>query len=245
MRSAGGGAPPGVPSSRRGGRLLLVGAAAWLVQPLYVVAEVVAAAASTAPYSVLDQTISDLGATTCTEVEYPYGPVEVCSPAHLFVDGGLVLSGVLLAVGAVLLARTVLPRRRSTTAATVAWGVAGASAVATGLVPVDRDLVLHSVVALPALVAQPVALLLLGASLRGWSARLALPTVLVGVVSVVGAVAFLVTATEPALTGFWERLGFWPTYLWLPVVAAALLARARRTVGDRGHPSSAGGGSPA
>ncbi|GAA1430402.1 hypothetical protein GCM10009616_14900 [Microlunatus lacustris] len=207
--------------------MLLLGALAWMVQPLHVVAELVAAARSRAPYSLVDQTISDLGVTTCTSIEYPYGLVEVCSPSHALVNGALVGSGALLATGAVLL-RRFLPRRRSTTVATLLWVVAGPSSIATGLVPLDRGVELHAVVALPALLAQPVALLLLAATLRRATPRLAGWTAVAGVVSVVGLVAFLVFATRPELGGVWERLAFWPTYLWVPVVAAVLHRRFRR-----------------
>ncbi|WP_166435868.1 DUF998 domain-containing protein [Cellulomonas shaoxiangyii] len=214
--------PPGAGQRRA----LALGAAAWLVQPLYVVAELLAAARSSAPYSLLDQTISDLGATTCTAIDYAHGPVEVCSPWYPVINASLVVFGLLLAVGAVLL-RRFLPRRRSATASTVAWVVVGLSSVATGLVPLDRDLTLHSLVALPALLASPAALLLLAASLRRAVPWLSAATAAVGLASLVGAVAFLVTTGSPDLGGLWERLGFWPTYLWLPVVAAVLLRRAR------------------
>ncbi|GAA1854054.1 hypothetical protein GCM10009714_39030 [Microlunatus capsulatus] len=194
---------------------------AWLVQPLYVVAELVTAAGSTAPYSLADQTISDLGATTCTSVGYPYGAVAVCSPRHLLLNGSLVLFGALLALGAVLLHRS-LPRRRSARAATVAWVVVGLSSAATGLVPLDRDLTLHALVALPGLLASPVALLLLGGALRSIAPRTAVLTAAAGLLSAVGAVAFLATASSPELGGVRERVAFWPSYLWVPVVAVVL-----------------------
>ena len=210
--------------------MLLLGVLAWLAQPLYVVAELVAAAGSRVPYSLIDQTISDLGVTTCTSIDYPYGPVEVCSPWHALVNGALVVVGALLAVGAVLL-RRFLPRRRSTTVSTVLWVVAGASSIATGFVPLDHGVGLHALVALPALLAQPVALVLLAAALRPAAPRLAGGTAVAGVASVVGLVAFLVFATRPELGGVWERLAFWPTYLWLPVVAAILLRQLARPHG--------------
>lgn len=201
------------------------------MQPLYIVAELVAAGGSIAPYSLVDQTMSDLGATTCTSVEYPYGPVELCSPWHPLLNGSLVVSGVLLLVGAVLL-HGFLPRRRSTTASTVAWVVAGLSSVATGLVPVDHDLALHSLVALPSLLAMPIGLLLLAASLRRTIPWVAGTAAALGLASLAGAVVFVVTAASPELGGVWERLGFWPSYLCLPVVALVLHRRCTARPGD-------------
>lgn len=207
---------------------LLLGASAWLVQPLYIAAELAAAAASSAPYSALDQTISDLGATSCTSIDYPYGPVDVCSPWHPLVNTSFVVFGVLLALGALLL-RRFLPRPRLAMASTALWVIAGLSSVATGFVPVDRDLAGHSLVALPSLVAMPIALVLLAAGLGRTSRRLAAATATVGLASLAGSVIFLATSMSPELGGVWERLSFWPTYLWLPVVATVLLRRNRAT----------------
>lgn len=132
-------------------------------------------------------------------------------------------------IGALLLLRF-LPRRRTMSAAVIAWVVAGVSSVATGLVPVDADLTLHSLVALPSLIAMPVGLLLLGIGFRGANTRLALVTVAAGVVSALGAVAFLATAGSPEWGGVWERVGFWPAYVVLPIVAVRVL-RGRRPLG--------------
>jgi hypothetical membrane protein len=146
-------------SSARAGALM------WVVQPLYIVCELVAAAAATAPYSLVDNTISDLGATTCTTIAYPYGDVAVCSPLNLVVNGAFVVFGVLMALGALLL-RSWLPQGAAATTAVVLWVITGLSSIATGLVPLDRNLDLHSLVALPALVAQPLALLVSAYVLR-------------------------------------------------------------------------------
>lgn len=114
-----------------------VGVWMWLVQPLYLVLELAAVAAFRAPYSLLANTISDLGSTTCTTIAYPLGPVPVCSPAHGLVNAAFVVFGLLTGVGAVLL-RPRLPPGRLVAAATVLWVVAGVSSVATGLVPLTK-----------------------------------------------------------------------------------------------------------
>ena len=82
-----------------------------MVQPLFVVTELLALAAVVGPYSLVDNTISDLGATACTDIAYPRGPVPVCSPRHGLVNAGFVVGGLLLVVGAVAV-RRLLPRRR-------------------------------------------------------------------------------------------------------------------------------------
>ncbi|GMA41951.1 hypothetical protein GCM10025883_39960 [Mobilicoccus caccae] len=57
-----------------------IAAALLLIQPLYIVCELIVAATVAAPYSLRDNMISDLGAVSCTQIAYPAGPVEVCSP---------------------------------------------------------------------------------------------------------------------------------------------------------------------
>ncbi|MGC4807469.1 DUF998 domain-containing protein [Micromonospora sp. DT233] len=201
-----------------------VGALMWLVQPLYIVCELIAAAAATA-YSLPDNTISDLGATTCTTIAYPYGDIPVCSPLHLLVNGAFVVFGLLMAVGAVLL-RGWLPRGAAATTAVVLWVVAGLSAVATGLVPLDKDLDLHVLVALPAFVAQPLALLVTAYAVRRHRG-LSLTALAAGALSLVGLVVFVVRTNEGELGGLFERLALWPGYVW-PLLLAVIVLRARR-----------------
>ncbi|QSF59073.1 DUF998 domain-containing protein [Nocardioides sp. zg-1228] len=189
------------------------------------VCELIAAAAATAPYSLLDNTISDLGATTCTTIAYPYGDVPVCSPLHPLVNGAFIVFGLLLAIGAVLL-RGWLPKGAAATTSVGLWVITGLSSVATGLVPLDQDLDLHSLVALPAFVAQSLALLVIAYVLRhrrGVSGS----ALVAGAVSLVGLVAFLARTGSAELGGLFERLAFWPGYLWLPVLAVVVLCERR------------------
>lgn len=106
------------------------------------------------------------------------------------------------------------------------WVVAGLTSVGTGLVRLDQDLELHTLVTLPILVTQPLALITVGLALRtrhllAWSTSTA------GIVSLAGSGAFL--ALESAdLGGLFERMVLWPAVLWAPVVAVAVM-RARRS----------------
>src|SRR5699024_7278914 len=95
-------------------------AVAWLLQPLYLLIELVAAAVNTAPYSLWHNTISDLGATTCTRIDYQSAQVPVCSSEHLVYNGSFVLFGEAMAVAVVLL-RTHLPRVRLVVAGGFCW----------------------------------------------------------------------------------------------------------------------------
>ena len=76
-------------------RTLVWGAALWSLRPVYILVELMVAAAATGGYHLLDDTVSELGATRCEPVS--------CSPRHELMNGTFVLTGLLLAVGAVLL----------------------------------------------------------------------------------------------------------------------------------------------
>ena len=191
------------------------GVIAWLVQPLYIAVELAVIAKVTARYSIMDNTISDLGATTCTAIDYPFGPVPVCSPWHGLLNASFVVFGVLLTLGALLLHRS-QPKGKLAVTATTMWVIAGLSSIGTGLVPIDADLELHALVSLPVFVAQPAALALLGVLLRD---RLAVGA---GVLSLVASAIFLARTGSADFGGLLERLGLWPAYLLLPFLALRL-----------------------
>lgn len=206
-----------------------LGVVLWLVQPLSIVVELVAAALSRAPYSLRDNTISDLGATTCTTIPYPAQDVAVCSPAHALVNGSFVVLGLAMAVGALLL-RSRLPGRPAT-AATVVWVVAGLSSVGSGLTPLDRQLELHALVSVPAILLCGVATALTGVSLaaadRRWHGLTA-----AGVVSVCCG-ALMLVRLEVADGGLLERAALWPSFLALALVAVHLARRDTRAGSER------------
>ncbi|MDO5628997.1 MAG: DUF998 domain-containing protein [Mobilicoccus sp.] len=201
------------------------GALTWVLLLLPILVEIpVALAWDQPPYDPVHLTISDLGATTCTTIDYPEGPVAVCSPLHGLMNAATVLGGVLLGVGGVLL-RRLAPSGWKRAAFPVLLVVSGLSWLAAALVPVDVDLALHVILALPAFLTYPVALLLVdrgpGPLLRvRRSARW---------VAVFCLVATLVTLLAPLAglpLGLIERLALYPVLLWSIVVGAAVLREA-------------------
>ena len=200
-----------------------LGAVLWLLQPAYLLVELVAAALSTAPYSLLHNTISDLGAITCTTIGYPSQDVPVCSPAHLTVNASFVLFGLAMAAGAVLL-RPRLPQGKLSTAAVVTWMVAGLSSIGSGLTPLDQLMEAHILVSTPGIVVSGVAILLTGMALsREWSRRW-WPAVLVGAICTAAGLLMFVRL-EVQWGGLIERIALWPSFLACALVALAVLWR--------------------
>lgn len=198
-----------------------VAAIALLVQALALPAELLAMAASRAPYDPVAQTISDLGARSCTAIGYPSGPVEVCSPLHVVLNGSWVLSGIALVVAALGLARMPSPAGRPARAAAVALLVVmGVSTVACGLIPLDVDLAWHSLVSLPAILLGPAAAAL---TLACWWSRQ--PSRgrrrlcwLLGALPTLAAVAMLLVLDGLGVMGLLERIA-----VWVPLLALGAL----------------------
>lgn len=201
-----------------------VGAVMLAIQPLYILAELLTAGAVTAPYSLLHNTISDLGATTCTTIDYTVGAVDVCSPWHLVINGAFLVFGALLAVGIYLVRDWFQPARMGT-AAVVLWIVSGLSSIGTGLTPLDQALEIHALVSLPVFIAQPLALLLSGVVL-GKRRGIASWAFVAGAVSVVATIIFLgILPAGGAFGGLLERLALWPGYIWLLGLGTAMLRK--------------------
>lgn len=192
-----------------------LGAIMWGLRPVYLVIEVAVAAWSTARYSFVDNTISDLGAAECTSIRRFGDPVPVCSPGHDLMNVAFIVSGALMAVGAVLLygrfGRGWLPALLA-----MLLVMSGLSSIATGLTPLDLYPDGHVLAATPLFVAQPIALVLLGWLVRGERRRTGLALMATGVLCGVGAALFI--GVDQAI-GITERIALWPVFLALVVAA--------------------------
>lgn len=208
-------APTRQPRAERatGTRLAAVGALALLVRPAYIATEVIVAAATTGGYSFVADSVSKLGEVGCSPA--------YCSPRHDLMNGSFIGFGVLLAGGAALLVRPLGPW------VTGLLVVSGLSSVATGLAPLDQDATLHALAATPLFVAQPVALLVLGARLRESRPRLARALLATGAVTAAAAVGFVLSGEDGSAAGALERLALWPVLFGVAAVASESLPRRR------------------
>lgn len=133
------------------------------------VADPVVGAATTAPYSFVQQAISDLAISTCGPFVGSGSTRDVCSPLWPVMSVAMMVTGVALA-GTGVLARRRLGAGR---AALVLLAVAGACSVGVGLVPLDRSIAWHTALAVPIFPALALATALLARPLgtiagRGW-----------------------------------------------------------------------------
>ena len=201
----------------------------WALQPLYVLIEVVIGLRASADYSFADSTISDLGNTACRQVR---GDV-LCSPWHAGMNVAFAWFGLTLALGALLWGTRHLAGRAGR-ASVVLWCVAGAGSIGVGLLPVNEDPTAHGLVALPIFVAQPLALLLMGMSLRAARPRTATATFVVTALAATGSISFgLLVGDDVAGIGAWERLALWTGYVWVSVVVLTSVVSGHAQHGSR------------
>lgn len=220
---------------------LLLGGCAWILTFLYFVAQIIAEAAWTTPYSMIDSRVSDLGSTACgTTLSNTY----ICSPHHVVMNATFVLTGVLILVGMVL-THSVWPRRRLTTWGLIMLGVAGVGTILVGLSPENVNVFVHVVGALN-IPAGNVAMILLGLAIWRDRRGLAWVSAIGGIVGLLGMLAgpFLVILTGHG-GGLAERIALYPLIIWLVVFGVSFVGQGvrrkpRRAPRKEAHAGTAG-----
>lgn len=203
---------------------VVTGGACWAVGVVqYAVAQIVAGAAWTRPYSLKNNYISDLGNTACGMFHVPHGtPYYVCSPDHGLMNASFAVLGVLTIAGALLL-RRIWPAGHLARWALVLWILSGLGKIIVGLVPENTRIGLHLLGALNVPLGS-VAILLLSLAIRRTSRALSTIGIVVAVVGLVG--SFLSTAGQYAGSSLYlglgvggaERLASYPGSLWMLMI---------------------------
>jgi hypothetical membrane protein len=215
------------PWSQIGGILLLAAAV------VIMVAMVVTEWGWTAPYSLVNNAISDLGSVNCG---YAYGGTHYsCSPWHIVFNAGIILMGLLVIVGATLIWRS-FPGRRLRLAGWVLLVGLGVGAIGIGLFPWDAgNFKAHQIAGLGVFVGGNLGLVALGLAMDRdpqWGRFRALSVIL----GVVGVVAFLAWIVQISLAnndfppggGALERISAGMIILWLFVIGVYLARRRRQ-----------------
>jgi hypothetical membrane protein len=216
-----------------GRALVAAGGACWAVGVLqYVVAQLVAAAAWTRPYSPKNNYISDLGNTACGMFHVPHGtPYYVCSPDHGLMNASFAVLGVLTIAGALLL-RRIWPAGHLAHWALALWILSGIGKIIVGLVPENTHIGLHLLGALNVPLGS-VAILLLSLTIRRTSRALSTLGIVVAVAGLAG--SFLSAVGEFAGSSLYlglgvggtERLASYPGSLWMLLIGIIALVSAR------------------
>jgi len=177
------------------------------------------------PYSPTTDTISELGVVRCGQLVSPEtgAALYVCSPWHVVFNASTIAFGVLLVLGALLVA----PGFRQGRLRTLGLGllsVAGAGAVGVGLSPVDVNGPVHAICSLLVFLGGGVAVLALGRVMTGdprWE-ELGAYSMGSGAVALAAVGADLLGVYGPLGVGGIERVIVVPVFLWLVIVGAGL-----------------------
>src|SRR5699024_7263261 len=126
----------------------------------------------TAPYHLLNQTMSDLGVTVCGTETYQLAVYEICSPFHLLMNWTFTLTGIVNVVGAIFLHPFWL-NIKSTIIATVLLLIFGLSYGLSRIFPTDVNFLIHTFSSLPGMFVQIPAFILIGGAIRTAMPKLA------------------------------------------------------------------------
>lgn len=195
---------------------VIAGATLWVLSAVFFVIQPIAQAASTAPYHMSTNLISDLGNTGCT--------ADICSPMHTWVNVTFIATGLMHLLGA-LLVSTAFPQRRLSLIPTVLMMIAGAGLIVAGGSPENVDAFHHAAGAITGVICLNLAMYGYGQLIvrsRRWLGALATSA---GAVGAVGTGYFLLGAIWP--TGIAERVADYPSAAMVVVLGAAILVFSR------------------
>ena len=191
-----------------------VGFILWILCIQYYVAQVVVAIAWRIPYSLTQNTISDLGNTVCGT----YGERLVCSPLHTLMNVSFVILGCLMIAGSVLLSRA----RHKSLIALAAFGfiaTAGLGTILVGIFPENTIRTFHIVGATLPFVFGNIALLCFG-FVSGIPRALRNCALIFGLISLATLVLFVTHHYVGIGIGGTERIVAYPQTVWLIMLGA-------------------------
>ncbi|KRA48333.1 DUF998 domain-containing protein [Devosia sp. Root635] len=196
-----------------------LGAIFWVLTAEFFIAQFIAQAVYPG-YSLAEMDISLLGVTDCNTTVTGYG----CSPRHLVFNGGMVLAGLLIMLGA-WLTRRLWPSGPLTVAALCLLAVgSGLGDILVGIFPVDVFLEGHLAGAVLTLFVACLGILLLGSVLWRSHRAFALYSIATGLVSLAMFGCYMLEFYLGLGRGVIERIGAWSHNLWYVVAGVLILA---------------------
>jgi hypothetical membrane protein len=191
-----------------------VGPTVFIASALYFVTQIVVGWVWNPPYSVINNTISDLGNTACGR----YGGSYVCSPRHTLMNVAFIFLGVVMATGSLLIYQEFTERQRSERVAAligfVCLGIGGLGAVFVGVFPENTFSFMHITGAGLAIGVGNLGILVLGLvlplpeSLRGFM-------LFFSTLSITALILFACHRYFGIGAGTMERIAAYPETLWL------------------------------
>ena len=203
---------------------MAVGGFCWILSLEFFIGQAVTQLAWTgAPYSLINNEISDLGVTVCETVKGDY----LCSPLHNVMNASFVLAGVFILLG-LYFTRSAWPKGRATRIGLFFLVFAGLGKIAVGLSPENVDPTVHVIGAL-GFIFSGVGLVMLGRGLRQWRRWVANLSLVLGILGIIGSLLLLPALATNHGGGAAERLADYPMFVWFSVLGMTFLSHARES----------------
>jgi hypothetical membrane protein len=192
-------------------------AALWLSSIQYFIVQVIVASKWSRPpgFSLLHNTISDLGNTQCGA----YGAHYVCSPLHDVMNGSFIILGITMIIGAYIYKRDIAGVVNKLGFGSVALGAIGI--ILVGLFPENTISGLHITGAALVFIFGNVGMILLGCSLTHTAKLLRWFSILSGIVGLIALILFYTRTYLAIDEGGMERITAYPLTIWLIVFGLA------------------------
>jgi hypothetical membrane protein len=203
------------------GPRVLVGALCLTLSVWFFVGQAIAQAASAAPYSLIDNNISDLGSTTCGSITVLTYTAFTCSPWHVVMNVTFVVVG-LLTIAGMLATHRIWPQGRLAALGVALVVVSGFGEMLAGFSPEDVHPELHVVGAILGIGFSAMGIVLLGVTAWSVERRVGIGSILLGGLGLFG---FLVARSLGVPTGAAERLASYPTIIWQIGVGVLVLSQ--------------------
>lgn len=167
------------------------------------------------PYSLVTNTISDLGNSVCGT----YGSEYVCSPRHVYMNVGFIFLGVVMAAGSMLLYHEFEGRGGADQNAAfigfLSMGIAGVGATLVGIFPENTNGTMHKLGAALAIGLGNVGIFVLGAVLAGLPEAMRRYMLVFSAISLTALVLFACHRYFGIGAGSMERAAAYPETIWL------------------------------
>jgi hypothetical membrane protein len=203
-------------SEGRGG--IVAGGLLWLAGLEYFAAEAIARHAAVG-YTAARDTISLLGVGACSAAS--------CSPHHLLMNAGIVLSGLTIAGGAAL-SRPAWPQAPAPRAGLFLLGAGGIGTAMAGLWPLDSNPGLHLAGAILTFAIGNLGMLLMGLGLMRARPILGGLGFGCGLLSIAAFALFAADLDFGLGRGAIERAAVYPKIVWLALTGAAVVGASRQ-----------------
>lgn len=199
-----------------------IGLISWIALCAYFFIEAIVIRASSAPYSFLNQPMSDLGVIACGTDTYVLADYAICSPHHWLMNWTFFLTGLAILIGAVLL-YPLWPKIRSVRIASIFIGIFGVSYGISGIIPADIDFYWHTLTALPGMVVQIPAMILISIAIYKKMTRIFWWTIICTIVTTAALLSLFLQAIFTELPGgLLQRILYASVYIWLTGTAIGL-----------------------